>query len=103
MRVSTAGGLRDTPWYFANIMLPNGIGFSMLKVSRGELHGGVDVLIGMDIITRGDFAISHANGSTVFSFRYPSLAEFDFVKEANAQAAKAKPVTPGASYFRRRK
>jgi hypothetical protein len=40
--------------------------------------GKTDVLIGMDIISRGDFALTHKEGKTVFSFRYPSLATIDF-------------------------
>ena len=38
-----------------------------------------DVLIGMDIINLGDFAVSNVEGSTCFTFRMPSLEEFDFV------------------------
>ena len=49
----------------------------------------------MDIITRGDFAISNVNGETTFSFRLPSIRTIDFVKEGeqirNAQT-KADPV-----------
>lgn len=40
-----------------------------------------DVLIGMDIITRGDFAITHEDGSTTFSFRVPSKETIDYVAE----------------------
>lgn len=101
-RVSTAGGMRDSSKYVANIMLPNRVGFPMLTVTEGELTGGVDVLIGMDIITQGDFAITHRSGLTVFTFRYPSLAEFDFVKETEAEsrrASGARPMTPGQSFF----
>jgi len=32
---------------------------------------GTDVLIGMDIIMIGDFAISNGNGKTLFSFAIP--------------------------------
>jgi hypothetical protein len=32
---------------------------------------GVEVLIGMDIISMGDFNISNANGKTLFSFVIP--------------------------------
>jgi hypothetical protein len=34
---------------------------------------GTDVLIGMDIISMGDFAITNARGKTIFSFVIPSL------------------------------
>jgi len=39
---------------------------------------GSDVLIGMDVITQGDFAITNKDGMTTFSFRTPSLITIDF-------------------------
>ena len=47
---------------------------------RAKLHG-FDALIGMNIIAQGDFAVSNYKGITVFSFRMPSLACLDFVKD----------------------
>ena len=41
----------------------------------------IDVLIGMDIITLGDFAITNFGGKTVMSYRYPSVCTIDFAKE----------------------
>lgn len=63
-----------------NIALPNRVGFVNVRVTLNALTGA-DVLIGMDIITRGDVAISNVNGNTVFSFRFPSLKEVDFVHQ----------------------
>jgi len=40
------------------------------------------LLIGMDIINLGDFAITNAIGKTTFSFRIPSVQEIDFVPDA---------------------
>ena len=39
------------------------------------------MLIGMDIISKGDFAITHPGGHTKFSFRVPSQADIDFAVE----------------------
>ena len=36
-----------------------------------------DVLIGMDIISMGDFCISNYKGKTFFSFRFPSINKVD--------------------------
>jgi len=36
-------------------------------------------LIGMDVISKGDFAITNYDGKTVMSFRVPSLQTIDFV------------------------
>lgn len=40
------------------------------------------LLIGMDIIGLGDFAVTNANDKTTFSFRIPSVREIDFIPEA---------------------
>lgn len=43
-----------------------------------------DILIGMDIITLGDFAVTNYEGVTKLSFRVPSQRHIDFVEEAAA-------------------
>lgn len=100
--MSTAGGLYVTNSYLVNIRLPHGVEFKNMPVLRTDLVGGVDVLIGMDIIAGGDFAITQSQGKTVFSFRYPSIAEIDFVKETNEanarRSGKVRPTTPGGSF-----
>ena len=63
--------------YQIDLYLPNEIYLNDLKVTEGELTG-CDMLIGMDIITKGDFAISNYNGKTTFTFRTPSLETLDF-------------------------
>lgn len=80
--VHTAGGVVRTPVYLINVILRNGVGIPNLRVTEATIHGA-DVLIGMDIISQGDFAVTCQNGSTVFSFRIPSVACIDFVSEAN--------------------
>lgn len=76
-----AGGSKPTNLYKVNIMLPNGVGFHTLTVMEAVLKD-CDVLVGMDIITRGDFAITHSDGNTTFSFRIPSVETIDFEKSA---------------------
>lgn len=39
---------------------------------------GIDLLIGMDVIYLGDFAITNYRGKTCFSFRIPSKGFIDF-------------------------
>lgn len=51
--------------------------FLFLNDILGEI---VDILIDMDIIPKGAFAITNYNGKTVFTFRYPSLECINFVK-----------------------
>lgn len=78
------GKKTDANVYLVNIGLPNGVGFPNIRVTEGDLHGA-DVLIGMDIIGRGDFAVSNYQGRTCFSYRYPSLKKIDFNKELAQQ------------------
>lgn len=40
-----------------------------------------DVIIGMDIMTKGDMSIINFNGTTVLSFREPSLETINYVDE----------------------
>lgn len=70
--------------YLVSIQLPNHVKFLDVKVTKGALMGTeTDVLIGMDIITLGDFVITNKDGNTVFSFRTPSCAEIDYVHRHN--------------------
>lgn len=63
--------------YFVSIELPNALQFTEVEVTVGTF-GDFDVLIGMDIITMGDLAITNLDGRTTFSFRVPSLVRIDF-------------------------
>ena len=83
-RISTAGGVVDAPRYKLDIKLPNNVVITGIIATECTLDGA-DVLIGMDLITMGDFAISNYEGKTVFSFRFPSVAVTDYVKLINAQ------------------
>ena len=56
------------------------VGEMMAETAGGKLGPGIDILIGMDIITLGDFVITNYNNKTVFSFRFPSSEVIDFVK-----------------------
>lgn len=67
-----------SPVFLVNIELPN-MGFSNLRVTLGKLPEHSGVLIGMDIISKGDFAVTNYEGKTVFSFQSPSSRKIDFV------------------------
>lgn len=91
-----AGGISLANVYLITVMLPNGVGIKNVRFTEcSEQEGAFGIIIGMDIITRGDFAISNVNGKTTFSFRLPSIRTIDFVEEGkhirDAQA-KANPV-----------
>ena len=66
--------------YLVNILLPHQVGVSFVEVTEGDLTG-TDVLIGMDIISQGDFAITSSQGKTKFTFQTPSICDIDFVRD----------------------
>jgi len=81
-KVHHAGGESIVNTYLVNIFLPNHVGIPSLRVTEANIIG-FDVLIGMDIISHGDFALCLKGGKTKFSFQLPSTHDFDFVKEYN--------------------
>ena len=56
--------------YFVNIKLDDEVIIHDLKVVEANLEHGLDVLIGMDIIVKGDFLIRKGK---MFSFGVPSF------------------------------
>jgi predicted aspartyl protease len=89
INVYTAGGTIKSNVYLVNIFLPNKIMIPQLRVVEGVAISGGDILIGMDIIGRGDFAVTNYNNITIFSFRMPSQEQIDFVK--NPKLVEIKP------------
>jgi predicted aspartyl protease len=84
VEVHTANEKRLSPVYLASIFLPNHVLFPSLRVNEATIKDA-DVLIGMDIITKGDFAVTNKEGKTVFSFRMPSVECIDFVNQQPAK------------------
>ena len=72
--------------YLVAIELPNGSRYAPVRVTKGNLQHEIGVLIGMDIINTGDFAVTNLGGITKFSFRFPSLEHIDFVERGEARA-----------------
>lgn len=77
-KVYDAGGFHLSNVYLIGLFLPNRIIIPELKVTESILIGDCDILIGMDIINQGDFAVTNYNGKTVFSFRMPSIETMNF-------------------------
>lgn len=78
--IHTAAGESKRNTYLVNVWLPNRVMIPNVTVAQCELID-TDVLIGMDIINRGDFAVTNKDGKTVFSFRIPSIECIDFVSK----------------------
>ena len=72
--------------HLINLVLNNEVIFRNWIVMDSEIGAqGIDVLIGMDIISQGDFAISNYGGKTQFSFRIPSQEHIEFQNEGTMQ------------------
>lgn len=86
-KVSSASSEDVAEVFLVNIYLPNRVVLHAVRVTKANLPASdADILIGMDVITTGDFAVTNKNGITKFSFRIPSLADIDFVVEHNRKA-----------------
>ena len=80
--VAHAGGVSKENVFLVNLFLPSGVAIPFVRVTEGpKLAGEFEVIIGMDIITRGDFSITNVKGKTVVSFRMPSKKTIDYVAE----------------------
>lgn len=92
-RARTPSGEDVAYCYYIDLFLPNHVVISNLLVMELE-PAGCDILIGMDVIGRGDFAVTNHQGKTTFSFRLPSCGEIDFVKNSHLVPV-VKAQTPG--------
>jgi hypothetical protein len=79
-RVYTPTGNDICNQYFINLYLPNRVRIEKVLVTEGKMTG-CGILIGMDIISLGDFSVTNY-GRTVFSFRMPSMSIIDFTKNS---------------------
>ena len=78
-RVNSVNGIKESPVYKIDLILPNQVLVSAIRVTEATVVGS-DVLIGMDIINLGDFAVSNFQGKTWFTFRIPSMEDIDFLR-----------------------
>ena len=76
MAIATPSGTAIYNKYMIDIELPNDIEIKDVTVCESEIGAQkLDLIIGMNIISKGDFAISNYNNKTKFSFRIPTSAE----------------------------
>ena len=84
MHVNTANGTVIQKTYIVDLRLPNGVLIKGITVTEvPALSGGCDALIGMDVISLGDFSITNHKGVTCMSFRVPSGHHIDYVANPN--------------------
>ena len=81
----TMCGVNDTKevdTYKVNLILRNEVLIQDLTVSEVEgLGGDADLLIGMDVISLGNFVVSTWRGKTSFSFECPSSQRIDLLPD----------------------
>lgn len=84
--IKTPSGSSTVNTYLISVTLPDNMNIPDVEVCDSKIGDqGFDVLIGMDIITKGDFAVSNFNGTTVFTFRIPSVSLTDYVTQAKVK------------------
>ncbi|WP_204166844.1 SEC-C metal-binding domain-containing protein [Phocaeicola sartorii] len=96
--VNGVHGAKEVNSYFINITLNNNnITLDVVVTECEELSSNKDIgmLIGMDIITTGDFSITNYNEHTTMSFRTPSIQTIDFVRGMKEGVNVVKDKIPG--------
>ena len=76
-------GSREVPVYYVNVTLNNqdiSVNIQVTECDSLSADEDVSMLIGMDVIGLGDFAISNYNKQTTMTFRTPSIAKTDYVE-----------------------
>lgn len=82
--VNGVHGAKEVSVYAVKITLNNeNISLTAYVTECEELssNGDTGMLIGMNIISKGDFSISNFNGRTLMTFRVPSIRETNYVSE----------------------
>lgn len=81
--VNGVHGPKEVSVYFVNITLNNAqitLDTQVTECEELSADHKTGLLIGMNIITKGDLAITNFNGQTIMSFRVPSQQPIDFVR-----------------------
>ena len=81
--------------YKINLLLSDHIEFPDIEVIDGEPKS-CDMLIGMDIISQGDLAVSNYKGKTTFIFRKPSLGKFNYENVEGGKIGRNDPCPCGS-------
>lgn len=87
-KIVYGSGETTTKFYTVSLMLPDLIFIPELSVTESAVSEGFGVIIGMDIICQGDFAITNVGGNSTFSFCAPSLETIDFADRIKKLANK---------------
>lgn len=75
-RVNGVGGVYNAPEYLAGLVLPNDVIINTISLYGFVGTDKLNMLIGMDIISLGDFLVSTDSKILHFSFQMPSVGGF---------------------------
>jgi predicted aspartyl protease len=82
-KMNTAGGIHEANQYLIDLLMPNNISFTNIRAMEFIGNNKFDILIGMDILTLGDLAITNSNQQTVISFRVPpDIKHIDYINNS---------------------
>jgi len=74
-RITGVGGEIKTFVAYLNVRLMSDVEIDNCPMYVADFPGFADILIGMDIISMGDFAICNTDGKTSFSFAIPPFPD----------------------------
>lgn len=81
--VNHAGGASQASTYMVNFFLPNKVCVAGVLVTEcPNIANNAGAIIGMDIISQGDFSITNVSGLTWMTYRIPSIETIDYVNTA---------------------
>lgn len=84
--IHTPSGSKIVCSYMVDILLPNKVIIPDVMVCDSDIGDqGLDMLIGMNIIAQGDFAVTNDQGKTVFSFCLPPRKPIDYVAQVKVE------------------
>jgi hypothetical protein len=75
MAISGITGSLDVEFVLTTIQLPAGILRKNIKMAVCDFSQDINIILGMDIITLGDFELLHGSNKTIFSFSSPPSAK----------------------------
>lgn len=79
--VGAAGGIHVANVYMIDVLLRSMVEFTNIRSAEFIANDKFDIIIGMDILTMGDLAITNHDNRTVLSFRVPpDTTHIDFVE-----------------------
>ena len=87
-KVRGVHGENEVNVYYVNITLDNKnitINAQVTECEELSVDKSVGCLIGMNIITMGDFSITNFGGHTTMSFRVPSIQKIDYIRGMQAE------------------